>query len=144
MMAAPAVIALLLLLTGLTLPWPGGLAWAVLPLASAYLLSLYISGRTLDVAAPLLGVALLLMVEFGSLSLELGRPMRMSGQVVARRVGALAALAAGCLLLGYSLLLLAAAPLEGGVPLTAAGLLAAVAVLAMIALLSRRGEKLRP
>ena len=104
----------------------------------AYLASLYLGGRSLDVAAPALGAGLLLMVELGALSLELrGRVVVESG-IILRRLALLAALALGCALLGYLLMLLAELPLPGGVALTAVGLIAATGVIGIIAALARR------
>ena len=137
-MAPAAALGIALLLLGLTTIWPGAIGWAALPPAMAYVLSLYLGGRSLDLGAGMLGGALLLMVELGALSLELRGAVRLRGPLIARRLGVLAALGLGTVLLSYLLLLLAETPLAGGVPLTAVGLAAAVGVVAMIARLTRR------
>lgn len=129
---------LLLLLLTLADAWPPGAAWSAVALGTGFVVSLYSSGRALEPSTPAFGAGLLLAVELAHLSLELGLPARSDRAPTLRRLGLLAGLALGSAALGYALLPLAAAPLPGGLPATAAGLAAAVGVLALLAWLSRR------
>jgi len=126
-------LAFVLFITGQTLPVPGALAWALGLLAIEYLATLELRGASVDVAAPGYGAALFLCAELGWLGLEAKDGGRLwTGRAVAV---VLLALLGGAL--GAVLLLLAAAPLAGGVVLTALGVAAAVAIAACLAWLAR-------
>ena len=126
----------------MTAIWPGGTAWGAGLLGAAFIGSLYLSGRVLDVSTPLFGAGLLVMVELAQLSSEMASPRTRAGAgpgVAARRLAFIGAVAAGSALAGFGFLALAAAPVDGGLVVTAAGLLAAVGAVALIAWLVRRG-----
>ena len=127
-------LAFVLFVAGQTLPVPGALAWAVGLLAIEYLATLKLRGAAVDVAAPAYSAALFLCAELGWLGLE----ARRGGRLWPGRAMAVALLALGGAALGVLLLLLAAAPIAGGVVLTGLGVAAAVVIAACLAWLARR------
>lgn len=136
--AAPLLVGLgglafVLFIAGQTLPVPGALAWALGLLAVEYLAALELRDAAFDVAAPGYGVALFLCAELGWLGLE----ARGGGGLWPGRAIVVALLALVGAALGAVLLLLAAAPVAGGVVLTGLGVAAAVAIAACLAWLAR-------
>ena len=131
--AALGGLALVFFIAGQTLPVPGVLAWALGLLAIEYLATLGLRGGAVDVAAPGYAAALFLCAELGWLGLE----ARTGGRLWPGRAVAVALLALLGAVLGGLLLLLAAAPLAGGVVLTGLGVAAAVAIAACLAWLAR-------
>ena len=127
-------LAFVLFVAGQTLPVPGALAWALGLLAIEYLATLKLRGAAVDVAAPAYAAALFLCAELGWLGLE----ARGGGRLWPGRAVAVAVLALAGGALGAVLLLLAAAPMAGGVVLTGLGVAAAVAIAACLAWLAAR------
>jgi len=126
-------LAFVLFIAGQTLPVPGALAWALGLLAVEYLATLELRDAAFDVAAPGYGAALFLCAELGWLGLE----ARRGGGLWPGRAVVVALLALVGAALGAALLLLAAAPVAGGVVLTGLGVAAAVAIAACLAWLAR-------
>jgi len=133
LIAALGGLAFVFFIAGQTLPVPGVLAWALGLLAIEYLATLGLRGAAVDVAAPGYAAALFLCAELGWLGLE----ARTGGRLWPGRAVAVALLALLGAVLGGLLLLLAAAPLAGGVVLTGLGAAAAVAIAACLAWLAR-------
>ncbi|HEV8686855.1 MAG TPA: hypothetical protein VGQ84_06230 [Gaiellaceae bacterium] len=109
--------------------WDGGLAAGPALLLLAYALSLADSGTVLDRSAPLVAVALLAVVEFGSWSLEFRdgaeeRPFARLPSIFALLVGGLVA--------STLVLTLGGVRIEAGLALWALGAAAAIGLLALI------------
>jgi hypothetical protein len=110
---------------------------AVLLLAACYVLGLFAGRHVLDEAAPLVAAALLACTELAVWSLE-DRPRVVSDSgLTAARARAVAALVACGLGAAALVLVVAAAPVGGGLAWTVLGAAAAVAVVAVIGRLSR-------
>ncbi|HEY8641880.1 MAG TPA: hypothetical protein VIO84_03850 [Candidatus Dormibacteraeota bacterium] len=109
-------------------------------LGAAYLALVYSHGEELGAAAPAVAAALLLIAELAWYSLELAGNAANDPRLLARRLALIGVQAVGAAGLGYLLLLVAAAPLPGGVAYTAAGAAAALAAVGVLARLvgSRR------
>lgn len=103
-------------------------------LGTAYLVLLYARGVDVDAAAPAIAAALLLACELAWSSLEQATIAGNHPRLLARRLALIGGLSVGAAGAGYLLLLIAVAPLPGGVAYTAAG---AAAALAAIGLLGR-------
>ena len=134
LVALPALGGLLLLGAGLLNVWAPLHAAGVACLAAAYLILLYVRGIEFDGAAPAVAGALLLVTELAWFSLEQATTAANPPHLLARRLALIGGLAVGAVGIGYLLLLVAAAPLPGGLAYTAAG---AAAALAAIGLLGR-------
>ena len=122
---------------GLILGYSPALAWAIALLGTEYAVWLTLDEGSINTRAPLVGAGLLLVAELGyeSLEPELGRP---EPEVLLRRIAMLAGLALGATAIGVLAIGVAAAPLTGGVALTAVGLAAALVAIGVIARLARR------
>ena len=108
-------------------------------LAAEYAAALAARGAAdVDAAAPLVGAGLLVVAELAYWSLELRGPGYEESRVVARRLGALAALAFLSIVLGAFVVVLTAAPLGGGLAWDAVGVAAAGGTLAIVAWLAHR------
>jgi hypothetical protein len=125
--------ALLLCAVGVAGVWPAALTAAVGLLATEYLVSLYLKGVRLDLAAPVYAGCLFAWAELSWLVVE--------GQVAERwwlaRWLAVAGLAPSAAALGWAVLIVAALPIAGGLALTALGVVAALAVAAGVRWLAR-------
>jgi hypothetical protein len=113
------------------------LAWVILLLGLAYVLTIVVHAHGVDEAAPLVAAALLLCAELAVWSCgEHARVRPERGVVVARAIALGALVVAG---LGVSALVVAltAAPVGGSFGWTALGALAAVAVVALTLRLTR-------
>ena len=119
---------------GLLNLWAPFNAFGAGSLGAAYLALVYARGEELGAAAPAVAGALLLVAELAWCSLELAGSSAHHPRLLARRLALIGAQAVGAVGLGYLLLLIAAAPLPGGVAYTAAG---AAAALAAVGVLSR-------
>lgn len=137
----PALAGLLLLGAGLLNVWAPLNAAGVACLAAAYLVLLYVRGSEVDGAAPAVAAGLLLVAELAWFSLEQAAAAAGHPRLLARRLALIGGLALGAAGFGYLLLLVAVAPLPGGVAYTAAG---AAAALAAIGLLGRLVGSRRP
>src|SRR5262249_31612527 len=104
-------LAFVLFVAGQTLPVPGALAWSLGLLGSECLPRLNPRGEAVDGGAPAYAAALFLCAELGWLGLE----ARGGGRLWPGRAVAVAVLALAGAALGAVLLLLAAAPMAGGV-----------------------------
>lgn len=129
------LLALALLLAGLSGLAPASIAVALALLAAEFLAGLAASGSTLDLASPVYAGGLFLCGELAYASLEAGRPGALGGRRLWPAVGLvlLAGLAAGYLLLVVALL-----PLPGGLALTALAGLGAVGLLGLAGRLAGR------
>jgi hypothetical protein len=138
--ATIGAVGLVLLLSSLTGGWPSLLPWAIVLLGAAYASALGVRSEAgvLDGGAPLYGAGLLLVSELGYWSLELRGPGREERRLLVRRATALGALTLASVLLGALVLVIATAPLGGGVAWDLVGVVAAAAALALIVRLARR------
>jgi hypothetical protein len=133
------VLALATLAASLAAGWTSGIAWTLALVGAAYAVALAARGAdAVDAAAPLVGAGLLLLAELAYWSLELRGPGYEERRVVARRLGALAALAFLSVVLGAFVVVLTAAPLGGGLAWDAIGVAAAAGTLAIVAWLAHR------
>ena len=138
--AALATPRILVYVAGVLRLWPGGLPLAVTLLAMEYVAAVSLRGGGPDLTAPAYAAGLFACAELGWLSLETG-----SGHPPWPARGlAIAALAGAGFVFGLALLVVATLPLQGGLLLTAVGLLSTVtasAALAWLARASRSGER---
>jgi hypothetical protein len=127
--------ALVVLTTGLALRYSPAIAWGIAVLGAEYAVWLTLDVDSLNTRAPLVGAGLLLASElaYASLEPEIGRP---EPEIFLRRLAVLAGLVLGATAVGVLAIAVAAAPLSGGVGLTAGGVVAAVVALALIARLA--------
>jgi hypothetical protein len=142
LVAVPALGGLLLLGAGLLNVWAPFNALGVACLAIAYLALLYVRGIQVDGAAPAVAAALLLVTELAWFSLEQATTAANHPRLLARRLALIGGLTVGAAGIGYLLLLVAVAPLPGGVVYTAAGAAAALAAIGLLGRLvgSRRDQ----
>jgi hypothetical protein len=111
--------------------------WSLLLLGTEYAVALLLRGEgALEGAAPLVGAGLLLAAELAYWSIDLS-PGPADAGLAARRLGAVAGLAAGSLALGSLVIVLTTVPLGGGLAWDLVGIAAAAATLALIARLAR-------
>jgi hypothetical protein len=132
-------LALAVLGASLAAGWASGIAWTLALVGAAYAAALAARGAdSVDAAAPLVGAGLLLLAELAYWSVELRGPGYEERRVVARRLGALTALAFLSVVLGAFVVVLTAAPLGGGLAWDAVGVAAAAGTLAIVAWLAHR------
>ena len=124
-LALLGAVAVAILAAALLLRLPVLIAPALAVLGAEYATLFATGGDTVDARAPLYAVGFLAVAElaFAALELRAGKP---EPGLVARRIALLVAVAAGGVLAGLIVLAAAAAPLEGGLGLEAAGVAAAV------------------
>jgi hypothetical protein len=134
LVATLALAGLLALAAGMLNVWAPLNALGAGALATAYLVLLYARGNQVDGTAPAVAAALLLVTELAWFSLEQATIAGNHPLLVARRLALIGGLAVGAAGVGYLLLLIAVAPLPGGVAYTAAG---AAAALASVGVLGR-------
>jgi len=113
-------------------------AWPIGLLGAAYTIALVVAGRSVDDAAPLVGVALLLCGELAAWSIDERLRIAAERAVVRARAFALAALAFASLAVAALVVSLAAAPAGGGLAWTVLGAASAVAVVTLAVRLARR------
>ncbi|MHB8618412.1 MAG: hypothetical protein ACYDAG_02395, partial [Chloroflexota bacterium] len=130
------VLAGVVLVASLAVPWHSGIAWSVGLLGADYLASLYLGATGVDGWAALYGAGLLLVAELGYWSIELRGPWRRDPGVLLRRAGWIVAVAVASASLSAILLLVNVIPLAGSLWLAAAGSGAAVAAVALTAVLA--------
>ncbi len=135
LLVAPGLAALV---GGLALRRPVTIPVAILFLGLAYTLRLLVEEDTLDQRAPLVAAGLYAVAELAYWSLELCSGLAEEAGAYLRRVGVLAGLTVGALLLGIALISLVDVLQTGGVAAEAVGVIAAVGALALLALASRR------
>lgn len=126
-----------MLATALLGGWPGLVAPAAAALGAGYAVVVAADGGPLDLAAPLVAVALLLVCELAYWSHELRVTSPDEPGARALHAAWLALLALCSLVPGAALLVLAGAARVSGVGVEAAGALAAGAAVAAIVLLAR-------
>jgi len=113
-------------------------AWPVGLLGAAYTIAIVVAGRSVDDAAPLVGVGLLLCGELAAWSVDERLRIPAEGAVVRARAVALSGLAFGSLAVAALVVSLAAAPVGGGLAWTVLGAASAVAVVTLAVRLARR------
>jgi hypothetical protein len=116
------------------------LVWALALLGAAYALSLAVSGRAVDEAAPLVAAALLLAGELAAWSLDERWRIAAEPAVVRRRAVALGILAGAGLAAASLVIAVAAAPAGRGLAWTTLGAAGAVCAVGAGAALARRSE----
>ncbi len=116
------------------------LVWALVLLGAAYTLSLAVSGRAVDEAAPLVAVALLLAGELAAWSLDERWQIAAEAAVVRRRAVALGLLAAAGLGAASLVIAVAAAPAGRGLAWTTLGALGAVCAVGAGVAAARRSQ----
>jgi hypothetical protein len=116
------------LAAALTLRLPGLIAPALVLLGGEYAGLFLGRAGIVDVRAPLYGAAFFLLAElaFATVELRAGTP---EPTLLPRRAAFLAGLALGGIVLGTVVLAAASAPLHGGIPLEAVGVVASLALL---------------
>jgi hypothetical protein len=130
---------------GVILAVVGALTGAVLPLGAGlgalvveYAVAAGLEGSGLDTRADVWGAGLLLSAELLFLAAELRTSVLEGGDLVARRLGTIALLVAGSIVLGAVLLSAAEVRPGGGLPLQLVGVAAVGGVLALVLSLARR------
>ena len=113
------------------------LQWAIVLLGVAYAVPLFLRGRAIDEAAPLVGAGLLLCSELATWSFDERWRIRAERAVVVARGTAVALLVLAGLGASGLVLALAAAPIGGGLGWTVLGAAATVVVVGLVARLSR-------
>jgi hypothetical protein len=113
------------------------LPWAIVLLGVAYAIPLFVHGRAIDDAAPLVGAGLLLCSELAAWSFDERWRIRAERSVVVARGTAVALLVLAGLGASGLVVALAAAPVGGGLAWTVLGAAAAVLVVGLVARLSR-------
>jgi hypothetical protein len=116
------------------------LGWSLATLGGAYAVSLAVSGRAVDEAAPLVAAALLLCAELAAWSLDERRRIAAQPAVVRRRAVALAILAGAGLAAAALVIAVAAAPAGRGLAWATLGAAAAVCAVGAGVAVARRGE----
>lgn len=118
---------------GLALRRPGLVAPALVLVAAGYAGALLVrDADQLDAAAPLVACALLLAAELAYWSIELAQTGRAESRVLARRAGAVLALAAASLALAAGVLAATELPFGGGLAWNLVGLAAAAAAVMLV------------
>jgi hypothetical protein len=127
------------LLAGGAIVWrrPSGITGAVILVGAEYAAALLRSGAGPDPTAPIVGVALLLIAEFGLTACEWREPHLLLAGVEARRWFTIAATAAGGVAVGTLALEFAQSTATLGVIELAAGAVAAVAMVGLVTRLTR-------
>lgn len=134
--AVIAGLALAVLLAGLVRRRPVAIPWSVLLTATAYLVGRE-GSAAVDGGAAIVGVLLLLSAELASWSIEHDSRIAVERRLVAWRLGVIAALVAGALLVNFMLLGAAALTASSGLVVAAAGTIAAVGAVAIVLRLAR-------
>jgi hypothetical protein len=134
--AAGCAVGLAVLSVGLALRLPATIPWAVVLTGAGYVATRH-GAPVVDAWASVVGVLLLLSAELASWSIDHDARIRSEPALVRRRIGVLAALAAGALLLDFVLLAAAAVSSSTGLLVAAAGAAAAVSALAVVLRLVR-------
>jgi hypothetical protein len=112
---------------------------AVLMAGAAYVLGLFAGRHDLDEAAPLVAAALLACTELASWSLDDRPPVAADRGLTAARARAVAVLVVAGLFAAALVLVVAAAPVGGGLAWTVLGAAAAVGAVALIGRFARSG-----
>jgi hypothetical protein len=116
--------------------------WAVVALGAEY--AVFVFGRdAVDIRAPLVGAALLVLAELVQWSLEARSPVRNDTGMSERRLVDLGVLWLGSLALGSLVVAAGAIRVRGGLVLTIVGVVGSITILGLIVLLasSRAGTK---
>jgi hypothetical protein len=116
------------------------LGWSLATLGGAYAVSLAVSGRAVDEAAPLVAVALLLCAELAAWALDERWRIAAEPAVVRRRAVALAILAGAGLAAAAAVVAVAAAPAGRGLAWVTLGAAAAVCAVGAGVAVARRSE----
>jgi hypothetical protein len=138
--ATAAAFAVLVLAAGLLLRIPAAVPLAIVVVGLEYAAALAVQDDQLDPRAPVFAAALFAAAELGYWSLELRDVVADEPGAYLRRLGLLAALTLGTLVLGQVLLALVDVSERGGIVLEAIGVVAAVAALAIVAVSARRPQ----
>jgi hypothetical protein len=127
------VLALVVLLLGLALRWSAALGAGVALLGAQQAVRLALGSHGLDAWAPLSAGALLLVAELAWWSIEPRVPAWAQPGLAARRLARVVFTCAGASIVAALVLVVAGAPLSGGVGLELVGVLAAAAALGVVA-----------
>ncbi|MBV8066049.1 MAG: hypothetical protein JOY73_11025 [Actinobacteria bacterium] len=117
---------------------PAALAWPPALLGAGYAIAIVVHGRSVDDAAPLVAVGLLLCGELASWSIDARLRIATERVVVRARAVALSSLAFVSLGVAALVVALASAPTGAGLAWTALGAAAVVGVVAVAVGLARR------
>jgi hypothetical protein len=112
------------------------LAWAVIPLGSAYTVSLVLHGSGVDGGAPLVAAGLLLCAELAAWSVDERFAIPAERAVVLARASALAALVVGSIVVATLVVALSLVP-ASGLAWTVLGAAAAVGVVGLAVRVAR-------
>jgi hypothetical protein len=135
-----AVLALLALVASLALGWPALVPTSLVLLGGLYAAQLAVDDSTLDGAAPLFAAGLLTTAELGYWSLEEREPSTADPGEILRRVGFVALLVLGALLVAGLLLAFVDVVRAGGLALDLVGAAAAALVLTVVIFAHRAGR----
>jgi len=137
--AAPGVLALVLIAAGLAGRWPGVLAFGLALLAGQYATALLLEREVIDPGAPLYAGGFVLAAELGFWSLE-EDVVPAERALLGRRLVASLAVALGSLMLAALVLVGSQIGVGAGLAVEAAGIAAAAGILAVVARLARRSS----
>jgi len=135
-----AVLALLALVASLALGWPVLLPVSLFLLGGLYAAQLAVDDATLDGAAALVAAGLLATAELGYWALEEREPATADPGETLRRVGFVALLVLGALLVAGVLLALVDVVRAGGLAVDLVGAAAAALVLTVVLVAHRAGR----
>ena len=138
MIAALGAAGALLLVVALVRASAGVVPWTVGLLAVAYGLALFVRGRHVDEAAPLVAVGLFLCGELASWSIDERLAIPAERAVVLARALALGALAFASLVVAALAVALSAAPAGAGLAWTILGAASAVGAVGAAVMLARK------
>jgi hypothetical protein len=133
-------IALLVLVASLVLDWPVLLPVTLFLLGGLYAAQLAVDDVTLDGAAPFFAAGLLATAELGYWSLEEREPATVDPGETLRRVGFVAVLVLGALVVAGTLLAFVDGVRAGGIAVDLVGAAAAAAVLIVVLVAHRAGR----
>lgn len=134
------MLALLALVASLALGWPVLLPAALFLLGGLYAAQLAVDDARLDGAAPLFAAGLLATAELGHWSLEEREQARTDPGESVRRVGFVAMIALGALLVSGMLLAFVGLVRAGGLVVDLVGATAAALVLSVVIVVQRTGR----
>jgi hypothetical protein len=132
-LVAVGVLAVLVLLLGLAVRWSAALVAGIAVLGAQQAVRLALGSHGLDAWTPLSAGALLLVAELAWWSIEPRVPAWAESGLAARRLARVVFTCAGASIVAALVLVVAGAPLSGGVGLELVGVLAAAAALGVVA-----------
>jgi hypothetical protein len=135
--AAVAAAGLFFLAVGLAVRWSAALALGVVVLGAEQALRLALGPNEVDAWTPAYAAGLLLVAELAWWSVEPRVAAWSEAAVVLRRLGAVLGLCAAGAVVAALIVMVAGAPLHGGLGLELVGVVAAVGAVALVAGLAR-------